>query len=365
MPPLTVYQTRNLTEAIEGCLLGTAVGDAIGLPTEGLTRTRQRRLFGPIVGHRLLFGRGLVSDDTEHAVLVAQALIRSSAQPPAFESALASGLRRWFALLPPGIGFATLRACLRLTIGIPPSRSGVFSAGNGPAMRAPLLGVACGADPVRLRDLIRISTRITHTDPRAEYAALAVSLASIHSALGDDNSQNFLTALRTNLPNDDAAAELLHLADAAISSAEAGEETTAFAARVLSLPERITGYSYHTVPAALHAWRRYPDDYRQAVLSVIACGGDTDTTAAIVGGIVGAGVGAAGIPGDWLASLIESPCNVAWMRRLAADLAASLANESSVETIAARLPALALRNALFLCVVLYHGLRRLVPYPNR
>ena len=65
----------NAREAIFGCLLGTAVGDALGLPCEGMTPQKQRRYFGEIVGHRLFFGRGLYSDDAEHTILVAQALI--------------------------------------------------------------------------------------------------------------------------------------------------------------------------------------------------------------------------------------------------------------------------------------------------
>jgi ADP-ribosylglycohydrolase len=47
----------------------------------------------------------------------------------------------------------------------------------------------------------------------------------------------------------------------------------------------------HTVPVALHACFRYPDDVRTAVLETVHCGGDTDSTAAIVGGILGARVG--------------------------------------------------------------------------
>ncbi|QOY88367.1 ADP-ribosylglycohydrolase family protein [Paludibaculum fermentans] len=43
-----------LDEAILGCILGTAVGDALGLPAEGLSPHRQRKLFGPLEGHRLL-----------------------------------------------------------------------------------------------------------------------------------------------------------------------------------------------------------------------------------------------------------------------------------------------------------------------
>ena len=53
---------RTTETAIVGCLLGGAVGDAIGLPCEGLSRSRQRSLFGGIDGHRFFCNRGILGD---------------------------------------------------------------------------------------------------------------------------------------------------------------------------------------------------------------------------------------------------------------------------------------------------------------
>ena len=44
-----------MSDRIAGLLLGTAVGDALGLPREGLSATRAQRMFGPEVRHALLF----------------------------------------------------------------------------------------------------------------------------------------------------------------------------------------------------------------------------------------------------------------------------------------------------------------------
>lgn len=306
----------------------------------------------------------MVSDDTEHTLLVARALFISGGEPARFRSALAAGLRRWILLAPAGVGFATLRACLRLLTRVSPERSGVFSAGNGPAMRAPLLGVCCGADPAHLRALVQASTHITHTDPKADYGALAVALAAYQAAQGDWGSTAYLSAVSSLLPAEDRdAAELSRLIRLAAESAAAGEETSDFAAGTLGLPEQVTGYIYHTVPVALHAWLRHPTDFRAAIRSAVACGGDTDTVAAITGAMVGAGVGPEGIPAEWLTGLREWPCSVDWIMTLAARLADAFSGAPQPE---ARLPAWSaapalLRNLLFLCVVLYHGLRRLLP----
>ena len=118
----------HMKSAIIGCLLGTAVGDAMGLPMEGLSRGRQQRVYPAIKGYHLLFGRGMVSDDTEHACMVSQAIIASGGEEKAFAKELAWRMRRWLLALPAGVGFATLRATLKLWMGYPAHRSGVYSA---------------------------------------------------------------------------------------------------------------------------------------------------------------------------------------------------------------------------------------------
>ncbi len=82
----------------------------------------------------------MVSDDTDHTVFVAQSLLAHPDSPERFAGRLAWCLRLWLLTLPAGVGFATLRSILRLWIGMSPSRSGVYSAGNGPAMRAAPIG---------------------------------------------------------------------------------------------------------------------------------------------------------------------------------------------------------------------------------
>ena len=65
----------ELEDRFAGLLLGTAVGDALGLPSEGLTAEQIRRRWKGQWTMRFIFGRGMVSDDTEHTLMVAQALL--------------------------------------------------------------------------------------------------------------------------------------------------------------------------------------------------------------------------------------------------------------------------------------------------
>ena len=290
----------------------------------------------------------MVSDDTEHACMTAQAWHAARGDPGAFECALARSLRWWLLGLPAGIGRATLVSIVKLWAGVPPSRSGVFSAGNGPVMRAPILGVLC-EDAEQMAEFVARSTRITHRDPKARYGALATALAARMSASRRPVSPcEYMEALRVHMVEPEAG-EFLELASRAAASAESGEPLSDFVAG-LGSRSGVSGYVYHTVSAVLHVWFRHPADYAAGVREIILAGGDTDSTAAILGGITGARVGREGIPEPWLSGLLEWPRGVAWMEQAATGKAPRTF-----------VPGLLCRNALFLIVVLLHGLRRLLP----
>ena len=350
-------------EPFIGCLLGTAVGDALGLPYEGLSPRRAERIFPDVARHHLLPGRGMVSDDTEHAAFVAQALVRSRGDVAAFRRQLARSLRWWLLGLPAGVGLATLRAIVKLWCGVPPARSGVFSAGNGPAMRSAILGVAFGHDRARLRALVKASTEVTHTDPKAYYAALGVAVAAINGvAVGDieDWQADYLRSLERVMPEDDAG-EFRELAAKALASARRGESLTRFAESIGSA-RGISGYCYHTVPAVLQAWFRHGNDFEQGLAAIIRAGGDTDTAGAIFGGIVGARAERAGIPAAWVDGIVEWPRSMRWLERLGVAVADSLEPDGpQVAPPAYFWPGIAARNFVFLCIVLLHGFRRLLP----
>lgn len=347
-----------MIRSVAGCLLGTAIGDALGLPYEGLTPQRAARLLGPPDSYRLLFGRGMISDDTEHACLVAQALIASAGDPEHFSRALSWRLRKWLWALPAGIGLATLRALLRLSIGVPPGGSGVNSAGNGPAMRSAVLGAAIDDVP-RLTELVHRASVITHRDPRAEAGAFAVALAAHHARRSPAVERSeYLRDLERFIPA--GGSQIVPLIARALDHGQSGESTVAFAV-ALGLPRGVTGYINHTVPVAICAWARHPRDIVAAVGEAIRCGGDTDSVAAIVGGLVGTGSGPEGIPKPWLDDLAEWPRTVKWMEQLAEQLVRVLETGKPEEPLDVSFAATLLRNLFFLAVVLNHGLRRLFP----
>ncbi len=344
---------------ILGCLLGTAVGDAIGLPREGLSRRRAARMYGERpLRHGLLGSKGMCSDDTEHTVMVALALVSSGAEPQRFAQDLAGRLRWWLVRIPAGIGLATLRACLKLWLGFGPSRSGVRSAGNGPAMRSALLGLVAET-PQDMAELVRASTRVTHTDPRAEQGAAIVAAAARLAADQQIKPGDYAALRQALLPlaTDEQLQEYL---GKAIDASERGVAPDEFTNQ-LGLSRGVSGFVNHTVPVAIYCWLVNRGDFRAAVETAVCLGGDSDTVGAIVGAISGTEVGPVGIPKDWLDGLAEWPCSVSWMTQLASALAETVNTPRAMTPPRHGTLPLVLRNIWFTCVVLVHGLRRLLP----
>lgn len=348
--------TEPWRETFAGVLLGTAIGDALGLPAEGLSRRRIERRWGGQWQHRFLFGRGMVSDDTEHTFFVAQALLQHPDDPTAFQQCLAWKLRLWLLGIPTGIGWATLRAILKLWVGFSCDRSGVWSAGNGPPMRSAILGVYFADDPDKRRAFVRASTRLTHVDPRAEAAAQAVADAAAWAAAGDGSLDRWIA----KLPGEAADEEWRTLCRSLKEALAEGRSVREFADS-LGLQRGVTGYAYHTVPVALYAWARHLGDFREGLIQALNCAGDTDTLGAIFGALMGARVGSKGIPAEWLGGIWDWPRSVGLLNRVAKKLGMQKATGTPCGPARYFWPGLLFRNLLFLIAVLIHGLRRLCP----
>jgi ADP-ribosyl-[dinitrogen reductase] hydrolase len=336
---------------LAGLLLGGAVGDALGLPAEGLSASRQRRWWPGVLRHRFFFGRGMISDDTEHAFMTAQALLEADGEVERFRRSLAWKLRWWFVALPAGVGLATARACFRLWLGVPAERSGVMSAGNGPAMRSAIIGAVFADVPVKRRAFLRASTRLTHLDPRAETAALAVAEAAAWIVRNEEPIEDFAEYL----PALDSGDEWLGICHR-VADALAGQESVDDFAASLGLVSGVSGYAFHTVPVALYAWLRHREDFVAAVTDSIRCGGDSDTVAAIVGALSGCETGVEDIPLKWREDVADWPRSPSLLERMANELGSP--NGKPVRWFwLGVLP----RNLFFLAVVLAHGFRRLLP----
>ena len=316
-----------------------------------MTRSAIARRFGRVDRFRLLGATGYVSDDTEQAALIAQALIESPDDLDRAVRLFRRGLLGWACRLPWGVGRATVRACGRIALGR--RRSGVPSAGNGAAMRSAIVGVFFRDRPAERRDWARRFAEVTHVDPRAVDGAIYVAeVAAAAAGLDPGRSRADAVAFAISiLPDGELAGTLARAA--ALARAEAETEAAA------TVTGR-SGYVVATVAFATFLYLRHGDDPMHAWVEGIAAGGDADTIAAILGGWMGAERGEAGLPGRLIARLQDGPFGPTHLRALAEALAAADDGVGRRPPRYSRLGAL-VRNLALWPVILAHGFRRLIP----
>lgn len=338
-------------DRLTGVLLGTALGDALGLPAEGMKARTVARRFGTLDRFRLLGSTGFVSDDTEQAALVAQSLARCPDDPAACAREFRRSLLGWFLRLPWGVGAATVRACLRIAAG--QRVSGVRSAGNGAAMRAAVLGVYFHDAADRRQAFGRALAEVTHTDPRAVEGALYVAeLAAACVATPDQPRPELVRQSREVVTHPD----LVKAMDAALSLESEGTPLEAAAEQLGT-----SGFIPHTLGWSTFCFLRCGDAVLPALTATIAGGGDTDSSASIVGSWLGALHGPAALPGPLIQRIQDGPFGPTHLRALAHCLACRREGRPCpVPGYSA--PAALARNLALYPVILGHGFRRLVPW---
>jgi ADP-ribosylglycohydrolase len=285
-------------DRFSGCLLGLAVGDALGQPVEAFPAERIRREFGEVRDFMagdprlpLPLGAGQWTDDTQMMMDVTRSILRVGrvdGEDIAREFVAdheSEGIR--FS------GFGVTYSLKRLRKGIPWDRSGLddeMSAGNGAAMRIAPVGLWDHVNLGRLREDVRVASISTHRHPEAVAGALAVAYMVACGASERLDSEKIIDQTRTYIG---ACAVADNLARAR-ELLEQGVETEQ-ALRVLGT----TGYVVHTVASATFCFLKTPGDFERSVIEAVMGGDDADTTAAVAGAISGAYNGEAAIPQRW------------------------------------------------------------------
>lgn len=338
-----------------GVLIGTAVDDSLGLPAEGMSRGRIQRHWRGVAASVCL---GTRDGERRHGAHVV-------CRPGAFDSS--RRCRRLSAvsrLEAPSLvaRFASGHWPCNLE-GHPSAVGGVFAESKWGLVRREWTGNAqrdhrClfADDPDKRRAFASAATRLTHTDPKAETAALAVAEVVAWAANHGPPTLELLTQLR-GLGQDEEWQTIFQKLVTALDSGRSVEEL----ADVLGLQNNVTGYAYHSVPIALYAFLLHSGDFRMALDAALDCGGDTDTVGAIVGALAGAQVGKQGIPADLIAGIWEWLRSVALLEHVAARLAQQKDIGQPLGPVQYFWLVLILRNLAFLIVVLLHGFRRLTP----
>ncbi|HET8622945.1 MAG TPA: ADP-ribosylglycohydrolase family protein [Gemmatimonadales bacterium] len=295
-----------------GCLLGLALGDALGFVVEAEPPEVARRHAAALRAGRgaershSRFPFGQYSDDTQ----LSRELLISIREARGF-SPEAFG-RRVAALFASGrdvgAGPGTRGAALRLAAGVSWRDAGAPSpyAGNGSAMRAAPIGVLIGAEGDELSRVAVEQSRVTHHDPRCAAGALAMAAAARAAARpGPIDPAAWVSEVAAVVrPFDEGVARAIELAGGWVSLRPADAHAALTAAELdPGSPGGALGISAHVVPTvgwAVYSFLRCPDSFSEAVAVAIEVGGDTDTMGAMAGALVGARVGRRGLPAELL-----------------------------------------------------------------
>ena len=335
-PPRTPVPGRATTmeERALGALLGLAIGDALGMPTQLLSREQIVANYGPVLagfepappGHPIAAGMkaGQVTDDTEQAVIVAQVLVSGGGVIDGRE--LAARLVAWEAEMRARgsldlLGPSTRRALADLLAGGDIETTGRYGDTNGAAMRITPVGIATVPETSAIVAAVEAASRVTHNTSIALAGASAVAAAVSSGVAG----LGVAAAIDSAISAAEAGARRGRwVAGADIATrirwaigAVAGLEDAA----ACDLVYRLVGTSLATqesVPAAFALLSLHPNEPWLTCRLAASVGGDCDTIAAMAGAMAGACAGADSFPDDVIAQL-ES-VNRLDLPALAADL---------------------------------------------
>ena len=174
--------------------------------------------------------------------------------------------------------------------------NGQGSMGNGGAMRVAPIGAYFADDLSRVAKEARASALVTHTHGEGIAGAIAVGIAAamawrLREEHGTTTASRVFDSVLEHTPEGKVLSGLVIASQ--IPSVMPVEEV----AKTLGNGFLVTAPD--TVPFAIWCAAHHLDNFVEALALTISSGGDCDTNAAIVGGIVALAVGFEGIPDDW------------------------------------------------------------------
>jgi len=321
-------------DRVRGCLLGGALGDALGAGIEFLSLAEIRRAHGPAGVTGLTEAYGVfapITDDTQMTLFTAEGLIRASVRgrsrgichPP---TVLWQAYQRWLVTQrmagPPAEvsgwlaaqpvlyarrapGEACLSGLAAPKMGTPESPANPGSKGCGTVMRSAPFGLL-RREPEDAWSLAVECAVLTHGHPSGYLAAGAFAWIVACVLEGEPVLAAAASALR-RLEDEPVGHEVARALRAALGAAgeiaadAGGAEPALMAARVETLG---AGWvAEEALAIAVFCAATAAGDPRAALLAAVNHSGDSDSTGAICGNLVGAALGEDALPAAWLDEL--------------------------------------------------------------
>jgi ADP-ribosyl-[dinitrogen reductase] hydrolase len=298
----TISMDMPMQDRFRGCLLGLAVGDALGMPVEGYSAEEIRSKFGAVRDMMAAsqdhfhagLGAGQYTDDTLETLLLARSMIESCGFSA---DNFAKRLSEWgctWALderLCRGAGFATRSSVESMVKGTAWQESGLTIPTCGSAMRASPIGLVYHCDLSIVGRYADLQSLPTHCGAAARAGAVAVAVGVALCIKGFSKEAVLRIACDQSRRIDEGFANRLLWIEHLLSL----EPSKALS--LIGNSPMVTD----TVPSAFYCFlRREPEE---ALILAASSGGDSDSIASIAGSLFGALLGTAWVPDRWLSRL--------------------------------------------------------------
>ena len=327
-------------DRVRGCLLGLAVGDALGAPLEGLSSQQIKTHYGRVKNYvdgvqawkrkpyrwRL---RGLYTDDTQQALALCDILLEHGRMDQERLAEIYMSLatpKGTFVGAHRGIGRTFRQVLASLERGTPAHLAGQPGAGIGAAMRIAPVPLYFGDDTDALFRSAIAASLMTHLDIRSLSGALAVAHTIRRLVAGEPRDPSLLLWVASDLVKDETRIAVnfghmvikIHEHARSLPRAIAHAESVLDQSRDRALNTLVDEANRHGAePCCRRATQGFPpaciptclylllttDSFEEAVSEVVNLGGDADTAGAILGAMAGAYYGVDGIPRRWLDGL--------------------------------------------------------------
>ncbi len=294
-----------------GAVMGAAIGDAMGHPTEFMSMAAIRSKYGPqgVTGFELYWDRGgkhfaPYTDDTQMAEIVLRVLVDAKENGSHMDRVMeemASGFVSW-SKRPQGghraPGNACMSGCSALSRGVHWSKAGGATAGGcGSVMRAYPFGLLFADDLQRAERWSVEHSKMTHRDPiaLAACAAMAVGMARIV------RGESVMT-----VASEMVAAACRYSPPTAAMMVRAIEDAVDGVAPEITLDRLRSWAAHEAVSAGVYLFVRNPDDPARAILEGANTPGDSDSIATLAGALCGARCGLETLPAAWVQDVERS-----------------------------------------------------------
>lgn len=302
--PINVEIQNDRENRIYGGLFGFCVGDVLGVPVE--FSTREERDKDPVKEMRA-YGTyhqpfGTWSDDTSLTICLVDAINRGYSVQKIAENFVNFYEKGYFT--PYGevfdLGASTRASIIKICAGENPINCGgkkEFENGNGSLMR--ILPIAFCGEKLKGQELIKFIEEVsslTHAHKRSKLACIVYVEFLIQIILGYGKEEAL-----------DRTISFIHANCVKAYSDEFRNFEKILSKKVVNAAKdeiKSSGYVIDTLEAALWAFF-HAEGYRDTILKAINLGGDTDTIAAITGGIAGIYYGLNDIPQNWIQSIAK------------------------------------------------------------